>query len=129
MKEGRSFAISSVAFFTLSKAVSVFGGKTSKDKDYKAYDNNAKINLTPDTATDIYYSLNTILPNDAKLTWRQVEGSDGNNYYTTGTVVVQNTGENGSVLSITNMKWTFSQNGGKGYFRIPTPVENAPNAP
>ncbi len=76
------------------------------------------------TATDIYYSLNTILPNDAKLTWRQVEGSDGKNYYTTGTVVVQNTGEAGSVLSITNMKWTFSQNGGKGYFRIPTPVEN-----
>ena len=36
-----------------------------------------------DTATDIYYSLNTILPNDAKLTWRQVEGSDGKNYYTT----------------------------------------------
>ncbi len=28
--------------------------KTSKDKEYKAYDNNAKINLTPDSATDIY---------------------------------------------------------------------------
>lgn len=28
--------------------------KTSKDKDYKAYDNNAKINLVPDFATDIY---------------------------------------------------------------------------
>ncbi len=76
------------------------------------------------TATDIYYSLNTELPNEAKLTWKQVEGSDGNKYYTTGTVVVQNTGDEGSVLSITNMKWTFSQNGGKGYFRIPTPVEN-----
>ncbi len=76
------------------------------------------------TATDLYYSLNTMLPNDAKLTWRQVEGSDGNNYYTTGTVVVQNTGEEDSVLSITNLKWTFSQNGGKGYFRIPTPVDN-----
>ena len=76
------------------------------------------------TATDLYYSLNTMLPNDAKLTWRQVEGSDGNNYYTTGTVVVQNTGDEGSVLSITNLKWTFSQNGGKGYFRIPTPVDN-----
>ena len=77
-----------------------------------------------ETATDIYYSLNTVLPNDAKLTWKQVEGSDGNYYYTTGTVVVQNTGKEGSVLSITNMKWTFSQYGGKGYFRIPTPIEN-----
>ena len=76
------------------------------------------------TATDIYYSLNTELPNDAKLTWRQVKGSDGNNYYTTGTVVIQNTGTADSVLSITNLKWTFSQNGGKGYFRIPTPVED-----
>ncbi len=76
------------------------------------------------TATDIYYSLNTELPNEAKLTWKQVEGSDGNKYYTTGTVVVHNTGDEGSVLSITNMKWTFSQNGGKGYFRIPTPIEN-----
>lgn len=28
--------------------------KTSKDKQYKAYENNAKINLTPDSATDIY---------------------------------------------------------------------------
>lgn len=76
------------------------------------------------TATDIYYSFNSILPNDAKLVWKQVEGADGNNYYTTGTIVVQNTGEEGSVLSITNLKWTFSQFGGKGYFRIPTSFEN-----
>ena len=54
----------------------------------------------------------------------EVLKKDGNKYYTTGTVVIQNTGEEGSVLSITNLKWTFSQNGGKGYFRIPTPVEN-----
>ena len=53
-----------------------------------------------------------------------VEGSDGNNYYTTGTVVIQNTGAEGSVLSITNLKWTFSQFGGKGYFRIPTPIDD-----
>ena len=76
------------------------------------------------TATDIFYSLNTVLPNEAKLTWKQVKGSDGNNYYTTGTVVVQNSGETDSVLSVTNLKWTFSQNGGKGYFRIPTTVED-----
>ena len=76
------------------------------------------------TATDMYYSLNSIMPNDAKLTWKLVAGADGNNYYTTGTVVIQNTGEAGSVLSITNLKWTFSQVGGKGYFRIPTSLEN-----
>ena len=76
------------------------------------------------TATDIYYSLNSILPYDGKLTWQRVTGADGNNYYTTGTVVVQNTGDEGSVLSITNLKWTFSQFGGKGYFRIPTSLEN-----
>ena len=76
------------------------------------------------TATDNYYSLNSILPNDGKLTWRQITAEDGNKYYTTGTVVVQNTGDEGSVLSITNLKWTFSQFGGKGYFRIPKSVEN-----
>jgi len=85
---------------------------------------NKTTDLDIKTATDIYYSLNTVLPNDAKLTWIQVEGSDGNNYYTTGTVVVQNTGEEDSVLSITNLKWTFSRTGGKGYFRIPTPIED-----
>lgn len=76
------------------------------------------------TAHDTFYSLNTVLPNDAKLTWHLVTGADGNKYYTTGTVVIQNTGDSDSVLSVTNLKWTFSQNGGKGYFRIPTPVEN-----
>lgn len=76
------------------------------------------------TATDTFYSLNTVLPHDGKLTWKLVKGADGNNYYTTGTVVIQNTGDEGSVLSVTNLKWTFSHNGGKGYFRIPTPVEN-----
>jgi membrane-bound inhibitor of C-type lysozyme len=77
-----------------------------------------------DTATDLYYSLNTVLPSDGKLTWQQITAADGNKYYTTGTVVIQNTGEEDSVLSITNLKWTFSQFGGKGYFRIPTDVEN-----
>lgn len=76
-----------------------------------------------ETATDLYYSLNTVLPGDRKLTWQQITAADGNNYYTTGTVVIQNTGNEDSVLSITNLKWTFSQFGGKGYFRIPTPVE------
>ncbi len=76
-----------------------------------------------ETATDLYYSLNTVLPGDGKLTWQQITAADGNNYYTTGTVVIQNTGDADSVLSITNLKWTFSQFGGKGYFRIPTPVE------
>ncbi len=76
------------------------------------------------TAHDTFYSLNTVLPNDAKLTWHLVTGADGNKYYTTGTLVIQNTGDSDSVLSVTNLKWTFSQNGGKGYFRIPTPVEN-----
>ena len=76
------------------------------------------------TATDIYYSLNSVLPNDGKLTWKQITAADGNNYYTTGTIVIQNTGDEDSVLSITNLKWTFSQLGGKGYFRVPTPVED-----
>ena len=76
------------------------------------------------TAHDTFYSLNTVLPNSSKLTWHLVTGADGNKYYTTGTVVIQNTGSDDSVLSVTNLKWTFSQNGGKGYFRIPTPVEN-----
>ena len=80
--------------------------------------------LKLNTATDLYYSFNSVMPNSGKLTWQQVKGADGNIYYTTGTVVIQNTGEEGSVLSVTNLKWTFSQFGGKGYFRIPTSVEN-----
>lgn len=95
-------------------------GKPALTVSYDAKTTDIPIN----TATDIYYSFNTILPNDGKLTWMLVEGSDGNFYYTTGTVVIQNTGKEGSVLSVTNIKWTFSQNGGKGHFRIPTEVGN-----
>ncbi len=76
------------------------------------------------TAHDTFYSLNTVLPYDAKLTWHLVTGADGNRYYTTGTVVIQNTGDEDSVLSVTNLKWTFSQYGGMGHFRIPDALEN-----
>ena len=95
-------------------------GKPELSISYDAHTTPVKIS----TAHDTFYSLNTVLPNDAKLTWRLVTGADGNKYYTTGTVVIQNTGDSDSVLSVTNLKWTFSQNGGKGYFRIPTPIEN-----
>ena len=95
-------------------------GKPALTISYASQTTELKLN----TATDLYYSFNSVMPNSGKLTWHQVKGADGNIYYTTGTVVIQNTGEEGSVLSVTNLKWTFSQFGGKGYFRIPTSVEN-----
>ena len=74
------------------------------------------------TATDLFYSFNQLLPTGGKLTWQQIQGSDGNTYYTTGTIVVQNTGDEGSILSLTNLKWSFSVYGAEGHFRIPAPI-------
>ncbi len=77
------------------------------------------------TSTDMYYSINDMLPVGGKLTWTRTE-VDGVTYYKTGTVVVQNTSDEDSIMSITNVKWTFSGVGYDGHFQVSNvPVEVA----
>lgn len=71
------------------------------------------------TATEMYYSFNSLLPVGNKLTWTQTTVG-GTAYYTTGTIVIANSSTQESILSMVNIKWTFNVNGAEGYFRIPT---------
>ena len=67
------------------------------------------------TSTDLYYSIDALLraQNEGQLNWTPVTGADGNTYYTSGTVVIQNLTE--GIISITNLKWTFPS-AGIGYY-------------
>ncbi len=77
------------------------------------------------TSTDMYYSLNSLLPEGGKLTWTRTE-VDGVTYYKTNTIVIQNTSDTESIMSITNIKWTFTGVGQDGHFQVnATPVEVA----
>lgn len=60
-----------------------------------------------DTATDLSYSLLRMLGKNNVNFSKQRNGD-----YSTGMLVISNDGENESILSITNLKWTFSQKGG-----------------
>ena len=73
------------------------------------------------TATDLSYSIDTLLrqQSEGQLGWTPVTGSDGNTYYSSGTIVIQNVTD--GIISITNVKWTFPS-AGFGYF------ENLDNA-
>ena len=67
------------------------------------------------TSTDLYYSIDALLrgQSQGQLNWTPVTGADGNTYYTSGTVVIQNLTE--GIISITNLKWTFPS-AGIGYY-------------
>lgn len=67
------------------------------------------------TATDLSYSVDALLrqQSEGQLGWTPVTGSDGNTYYSSGTIVIQNI--SGGIISITNIKWTFPS-AGFGYF-------------
>ncbi len=71
------------------------------------------------SGTMMAYSLNSFLPVASKLKWTQTS-LDGKYYYTSGTVVIANNSEQDGILSLGEMKWTFSKSGGQGYFKIPT---------
>ncbi|MGN1443578.1 MAG: hypothetical protein ACI4XE_07000, partial [Acutalibacteraceae bacterium] len=81
--------------------------------------NSQNVTKTLTTATEMYYSFNSLLPVGNKLTWTQTT-VDGTAYYTTGTIVIANSSEQDTILSVGNIKWTFSVTGANGYFRIPT---------
>ena len=69
------------------------------------------------TATEMNYVLNSVLPLDGKLTWSRVT-VDGVVYYKTETIVLQNSAENDSILSLTSMKWTFNSDGQYGHYEV-----------
>ena len=67
------------------------------------------------TATDLSYSVDALLrqQSEGQLGWTPVTGSDGNTYYSSGTIVIQNITD--GIISITNIKWTFPS-AGFGYY-------------
>ncbi|MBR5234415.1 MAG: hypothetical protein IKW03_09415 [Clostridia bacterium] len=67
------------------------------------------------TATDLSYSVDSLLrqQSEGQLGWTPVTGSDGNTYYSSGTIVIQNISD--GIISITNIKWTFPS-AGFGYY-------------
>lgn len=70
---------------------------------------------TLNTSTEMNYILNGLLPADGKLTWAEVE-VDGETYYRTDTIVIQNTSTDDSLLAITTVKWTFTGVGQYGRY-------------
>ncbi|MGN1349196.1 MAG: PA14 domain-containing protein [Acutalibacteraceae bacterium] len=77
---------------------------------------------TISTATEMYYSFDSVLGSDNRLTWTQTT-VDGKTYYTSGTIVLANSDEQSSILSIGNIKWTFSTTDGRGHYKVsPAPV-------
>lgn len=79
--------------------------------------NSAQTNIN--SASDVYYSFNKMLPQGGKLTWTRVKGADGNYYYKTGTIILQNASlSENDILSLTNLKWTFDTNSGMGQFEL-----------
>ena len=61
------------------------------------------------------YIINNLLPENGKLKWSE-KVVDGVTYYRTDTIVIQNVSDDSSILSLTNMKWTFTGVGQKGHY-------------
>ena len=77
-----------------------------------------------ESATQMTYSLDDMLPIGHKIEWTQVT-VNGVSYYTSGPIVVSNSSEQDTILSIGRLKWTFSTHGAYGFFKIPeqTPTD------
>ena len=60
------------------------------------------------SSTDLSYSLLKLIGSD-KIKWTKPK----NKPYSSGTFIISNTGEDESVISITNLKWTYAKSGGK----------------
>ncbi len=77
------------------------------------------------TSTDMNYSINSMLPVGGKLTWTRTV-VDEVTYYKTDTIVVQNTSDTDSIMSVSNVKWNFTGVGQNGHFQVnDVPVEVA----
>ncbi len=91
-------------------------------------DNTVEKELT--SATDMYYAINSLLPVGGKLTWSRTV-IDGVTYYKTNTILISNNSTEESIMSISNIKWTFSNVGYTGHAQIggdvvDEPVEDEP---
>ena len=73
------------------------------------------------TSSEMYYSFDALLPADNRLTWTLTGQTtdDGKPYYTAGTIVISNPSAQDTILSIGNIKWTFSTTDGRGHFKLP----------
>ena len=65
--------------------------------------------VTVNTATDLSYSILRMIGADS-VNWT-TQNEDVDRYYTSGLVVLTNTGEDESLLSVTNLKWTYANPG------------------
>lgn len=81
--------------------------------------NNEEVEKTLSSATQMTYAFNSLLPVGNKLKWTQTT-VDGKSYYTTGTIVLANSGAQDTILSLGKLKWNFDTTGAYGFFRIPT---------
>ena len=64
------------------------------------------------TATDLSYSVLNMI-GKSNITWSKIPGlkDDVESAYSSGLVIISNVGEDQSLLSITNLKWTFVEKG------------------
>nr|MCR5042415.1 hypothetical protein [Clostridia bacterium] len=59
------------------------------------------------TATDLSCSIIDII-GKSNITWTKTKNKNNKSVYSTGLMVLTNTGESDSLLSLTNLKWTYS---------------------
>ena len=62
------------------------------------------------SSTDLSYSILKLL-GKGKVTWTQKK-KNNKTYYTSGTFIISNVGEDESVISVTNLKWTYTSKNG-----------------
>ena len=74
--------------------------------DNKVFTNEVEVR----TATDLSYSIMKLIGKD-NIKWKKANGSQNS-----GLVIVSNVGEDESLISITNLKWTFKAKGGEYSF-------------
>ncbi|MBP9988978.1 MAG: hypothetical protein KBT46_05710, partial [Ruminococcus sp.] len=76
------------------------------------------------TATDLYYSVNDFKGDSDELGWTSLK-IDDEVYYQSDVITIQNTASEGNILSVTNLKWTFSSDDASAFMN-PSAVPEEP---
>lgn len=76
------------------------------------------------TATDLYYSVNDFKGDSDELVWTSLK-IDDEIYYQSDVITIQNTAAEGNILSVTNLKWTFSSDDASAFMN-PSAVPEEP---
>lgn len=76
------------------------------------------------TATDLYYSVNDFKGDSDELGWTSLK-IDDEIYYQSDVITIQNTAAEGNILSVTNLKWTFSSDDASAFMN-PSAVPEEP---